>query len=238
METIQSLVLKSLLMSGSPLSRLPSILGQIDHHQRPSPLRRCGGARRRRARVAPHQAGRQVRLLSSSTCTPVRDRSGPAWLLDMAPGRSQEGPQDLARPARPGLAWAGRGGGNGQLHRFQERRWRGVPQGARAALDSYARRVTGCQQARPVPPPHPTSDTRGTKAAKVTSSTGPGATLRTEADLLTNAQARRLETLFADEHHAPVQAAWGVYHRLIQAYCTEDPGLGKYLMQHNRPLAL
>ena len=92
---------------------------------------------------------------------------------------------------------------------------------ARAALDSYARRVTGCRQARPVPPPHPTSDTRGT-----------------EADLLTNAQVRRLETLFADEHHAPVQAAWGVYHRLIQAYCTEDPGLGKYLMQHNRPLAL
>ena len=116
-------------MSGSPLSRLPSILGQIDHHRRPSPLRRCGGARRRRARVAPHQAGRQVRLPSSSTCTPVRDRSGPAWLLDMAPGRSQEGPQDLARPARPGLAWAGRGGGDGQLHRFQERRWRGVPQG-------------------------------------------------------------------------------------------------------------
>ena len=69
-------------------------------------------------------------------------------------------------------------------------------------------------------------------------STGPGATLCTEADLLTNAQARGLETLFADEHHAPVQAAWGVYHRLIQAYCTEDPGLGKYLMQHNRPLAL
>ena len=82
---------------------------------------------------------------------------------------------------------------------------------ARAALDSYAHRVTGCQQARPVPPPHPTSDTRGTEAAKVTSSTGPGATLRTEADLLTNAQARRLETLFADEHHAPVQAAWGIY---------------------------
>lgn len=69
---------------------------------------------------------------------------------------------------------------------------------ARAALHSYARRVTGCQQARPVPPPHPTSDTQGTKAAKVTSSTGPGATLCTEANLLTNAEARRLETLFAD----------------------------------------
>ena len=29
--------------------------------------------------------------------TPVRDRMGPARLLDVAPGRCQEGPQDLAR---------------------------------------------------------------------------------------------------------------------------------------------
>ena len=35
--------------------------------------------------------------------TPVRHRSGPARLLDVALGRCQEGPQDLARPARPGL---------------------------------------------------------------------------------------------------------------------------------------
>ena len=56
-------------------------------------------------------------------------------------------------------------------------------------------------------------------------------TLRTGADLLTDTQARRLEALFADDRHAAVQAAWGVYQRLIQAYRTEDPGLGKYLMR-------
>ena len=56
-------------------------------------------------------------------------------------------------------------------------------------------------------------------------------TLLTGAGLLTDAQAERLETLFADERHAAVQAAWGVYQHLIQAYRTEDPGLGKYLMQ-------
>ena len=56
-------------------------------------------------------------------------------------------------------------------------------------------------------------------------------TLLTGAGLLTDAQARRLEALFADERHAAVQAAWGVYQRLIQAYRTEDPGLGKYLMR-------
>ena len=39
--------------------------------------------------------------------TPVRDRSGPARLLDVVPGRSKKALQDLALPARPGLAWVG-----------------------------------------------------------------------------------------------------------------------------------
>ena len=56
-------------------------------------------------------------------------------------------------------------------------------------------------------------------------------TLLTGAGLLTDAQAERLENLFADERHAAVQASWGVYQRLIQAYRTEEAGLGKYLMQ-------
>ena len=41
-------------------------------------------------------------------------------------------------------------------------------------------------------------------------------TLLTGAGLLTDAQARRLEVLFADERHAAVQAAWGVYQRPVQ----------------------
>ena len=56
-------------------------------------------------------------------------------------------------------------------------------------------------------------------------------TLHTGAGLLTDTQAERLENLFADERHAPVKASWGVYQRLIQAYRTEDPGLGKHLMR-------
>ncbi len=56
-------------------------------------------------------------------------------------------------------------------------------------------------------------------------------TLLTGAGLLTDAQAERLEALFADERHAAVQAAWGVYQRLIQAYRAEEAGLGRFLMQ-------
>ena len=56
-------------------------------------------------------------------------------------------------------------------------------------------------------------------------------TLHTGADLLTDTQTERLETLFADDRHAAVQASWGVYQRLIQAYRTEEAGLGKHLTQ-------
>ena len=56
-------------------------------------------------------------------------------------------------------------------------------------------------------------------------------TLHTGAGLLTDTQARRLQALFADDRYAAVQAAWGVYQRLIQAYRTDEAGLGKYLMQ-------
>ena len=56
-------------------------------------------------------------------------------------------------------------------------------------------------------------------------------TLLTGADLLTDTQARRLQALFADERYVPVTESWGVYQRLIQAYRTDEAGLGKYLMQ-------
>ena len=79
--------------------------------------------------------------------TPVRHRSGPARLLDVVPGRCQEGPQDLALPARPGMAWAGRGGSHGRFHRVQERCRRGAPTSP-GGHGSLSRRGPGGQQAR------------------------------------------------------------------------------------------
>ena len=43
-------------------------------------------------------------------------------------------------------------------------------------------------------------------------------TLHTGADLLTDKQQRRLDALFADDRHVEVEAAWGVYQRMIPAY--------------------
>ena len=162
--------------------------------------------------------------------TPVRDRSGPARLLDVAPGRSKKAIQDLALPARPGLAWAGRGGSHGRVHRVPRapparsshrpgRSWAPtrVVSLAGDKLDECRRRIQRAITGR-----------RGRAGDRLYRARR---TLHTGAGLLTDAQARRLETLFADDRHTAVQAAWSVYQRLIQAYRVEDPGLGKYLMQ-------
>ena len=92
--------------------------------------------------------------------TPVRDRSGPARLLDVVPGRSKKAIQDLALPARPGLAWAGRGGGHGAASPGPESAAGEEMPKARAVMNPYARRVPDQRQARPVPPPYPAGDHR------------------------------------------------------------------------------
>ena len=89
--------------------------------------------------------------------TPVRDRSGPARLLDVVPGRSKKVLKTWL--SQRDQDWRGRvevvamDGFTG----FNSATGEELPQ-ARAVMDPYARRVPGCQQARPVPPPHPTSD--------------------------------------------------------------------------------
>ena len=162
--------------------------------------------------------------------TPVRDRSGPARLLDVVPGRSKKALQDLALPARPGLAWAGRGGSHGAVSPGPESAAdQELPQ-ARTVMDPFhvvslaARKLDECRRRiqRVI------AGRRGRAGDPLYRARR---TLHTGAGLLTDTQARRLQALFADERYAAVQAAWGVYQRLIQAYRTEEAGLGKYLMQ-------
>ena len=56
-------------------------------------------------------------------------------------------------------------------------------------------------------------------------------TLHTGASLLTERQQERLETLFADERHAEVEATWGIYQRMLTAYREPDRKLGKFVMR-------
>ena len=161
--------------------------------------------------------------------TPVRDRSGPARLLDVVPGRSKKVLKTWL--SQRDQEWRGRvevvamDGFTG----FKSAAGEELPQ-ARAVMDPFhvvalaARKLDQCRRRiqRAITGRRGRAGDRLYRARR---------TLLTGAGLLTDAQAERLENLFADERHAAVQAAWGVYQRLIQAYRTEEAGLGKYLMQ-------
>ena len=161
--------------------------------------------------------------------TPVRDRSGPARLLDVVPGRSKKALKTWL--AARDESWRGRvevvamDGFTG----FKSAAGEELP-AARAVMDPFhvvslaAGKLDECRRRvqRAIAGRRGRAGYRLYRARR---------TLLTGAGLLTDAQARRLEALFADERHAAVQAAWGVYQRLIQAYRTEEAGLGKHLMQ-------
>ena len=56
-------------------------------------------------------------------------------------------------------------------------------------------------------------------------------TLHTGADLLTDKQKTRLEALFAAEEHVEVEATWGIYQRMITAYREPDRRTGRDLLK-------
>ncbi|WP_309338517.1 ISL3 family transposase [Actinomyces oris] len=161
--------------------------------------------------------------------TPVRDRSGPARLLDVVPGRSKKVLKTWL--AARDESWRGRvevvamDGFTG----FKSAAGEELPQ-ARAVMDPFhvvslaGDKLDQCRRRvqRTITGRRGRAGDRLYRARR---------TLLTGAGLLTDAQVGRLETLFADDRHAAVQAAWGVYQRLIQAYRAEEAGLGKYLMQ-------
>jgi transposase len=69
--------------------------------------------------------------------------------------------------------------------------------------------------------------------------------LHTGADLLTDKQTQRLESLFASEQHIEVEVTWGTYQRMIAAYREPDRARGGELMKqliasisHGVPAAL
>ena len=161
--------------------------------------------------------------------TPVRHRSGPARLLDVVPGRSKKVLKTWL--AARGESWRGRvevvamDGFTG----FKSATGEELPQ-ARTVMDPFhvvslaGDKLDQCRRRiqRAITGRRGRAGDRLYRAQR---------TLHTGAGLLTDTQTERLETLFADDRHAAVQASWGVYQRLIQAYRTEDPGLGKYLMR-------
>ncbi len=160
--------------------------------------------------------------------TPIRQRSGPARLLDMVEGRSKQAfKQWLA--ARP-QAWRDRvevvamDGFTG----FKTAAAEELPQAvavmdpfhvvrlAGDALDQCRRRV---QQ-----------DLHGHRGRKDDPLYRARRTLHTGSDLLTDKQRARLTALFAADEHVDVEATWGIYQRMIAAYREPDRTHGRALM--------
>ena len=152
--------------------------------------------------------------------TPVRDGTGPARLLDMVEGRSKRAFKtwlaDRPRSWRDAVEVVAMDGFTG----FKTATTEEVPDAvavmdpfhvvrlAGNALDECRRRV---QLA--------TCGHRGRKTDPLYASRR---TLQTGADLLTDKQKTRLQTLFAADEHAEVQATWGIYQRMIAAYREPD----------------
>jgi transposase len=157
--------------------------------------------------------------------TPVRDGTGPARLLDMVEGRSKRAFTtwlEQRDPAwRKGLEVVAMDGFTG----FKTATTEQLPDAvavmdpfhvvrlAADALDECRRRVQ--------------LDTRGRRGRKHDPLYAARRTLLTGADLLTDRQQQRLDTLFAADDHVQVQATWGIYQRLIAAYRDPDRRRGK-----------
>ncbi len=152
--------------------------------------------------------------------TPIRDKTGPARLLDMVDGRSKStfATWLQARDAlwRSQLEVVAMDGFTG----FKTATTEELPDAvavmdpfhvvrlAGDALDECRRRVH--------------SDLHGRRGRKNDPLYRARRTLHTGADLLTDKQRARLAALFAVEEHVEVEATWGIYQRLIGAYRDPD----------------
>jgi transposase len=162
--------------------------------------------------------------------TPVRDRTGPARLLDMVEGRSKQAFKTwlAARPHdwRTGLEVVAMDGFTG----FKTATTEELPEAtavmdpfhvvrlAGDALDRCRRRV---QQ-----------DLHGHRGRKDDPLYRARRALHTGTDLLTDRQRRRLTALFAADEHVQVEATWGIYQRMIGAYREPDRAKGRRLMSN------
>lgn len=160
--------------------------------------------------------------------TPVRDKTGPARLLDMIEGRSKQVFKTWLA-GRP-KAWRDRvevvamDGFTG----FKTAAAEELPT-AVAVMDPFyvvklaADAVEKCRQRIQ----QATLGHRGRRGDPLYQARR---TLLSGADLLTYKQADRLTCLFTQDQHVQVEATWGIYQRLVQAYRAEDKKLGRWLL--------
>ena len=160
--------------------------------------------------------------------TPVRDHTGPARLLDMVEGRSKQAFQRWLAERDPTWRDAIEVVAMDGFTGFKTATAEELPDAvavmdpfhvvrlAGDALDRCRRRIQQIIHGHRGRANDPLYRARRT--------------LHTGIDLLTHRQRQRLEQLFADDAHVQVEAAWGIYQRMITAYRQPDRAQDRQLM--------
>jgi transposase len=161
--------------------------------------------------------------------TPVRNRTGPARLLDMVEGRSKQafaawlaGRPKAWRDQVEVVAMDGFTG-------FKTATVEQLPQATVVMDPFHAVRLAGdaldrCRR-------RVQQDLHGHRGRRGDPLYSARRTLHTGADLLTDKQADRLTALFAADNHVEVEATWGVYQRMVSAYRQPDRRQGRQIME-------
>jgi transposase len=161
--------------------------------------------------------------------TPVKDRTGPARLLDMVEGRSKQvfktwlaGRDKTWRAEVEVVAMDGFTG-------FKTATTEELPDAVAVMDPFHVVRLAGdgldeCRR-RVQQNLHGHRGRVGDPLFKARR------TLHTGSDLLTDKQKARIETLFGTDEHVQVEVTWNVYQRMISAYRDTDRARGKTAMQ-------
>ncbi|QJY45124.1 ISL3 family transposase [Pseudonocardia broussonetiae] len=160
--------------------------------------------------------------------TPVVDGVGPARLLDLVAGRSAAAMTDWLTAQTPQfrrqvevVAMDGFGG-------YETAATSAVPD-AVTVMDPFhvvalaGAKLDACRQ-------RVQQDTTGHRGRTGDPLYRSRRTLRTRLQLLTTRQRARLEAVFADYAHTPVEVTWMIYQQIITAYAHPNPGEGKTLL--------
>jgi len=163
--------------------------------------------------------------------TPVRDRTGPARLLDMVDGRSKQvfktWLSERAETWRTAVEVVAMDGFTG----FKTATVEELKDDVTVVMDPFhVVRLAGhglelCRRRIQL-------QTRGHRGRAGDPLYSARRTLSTGADLLTDKQQQRISALFADDGHLEVEATWGVYQAMVGAYRDPDRTSGRSKMGH------
>ena len=161
--------------------------------------------------------------------TPVRDRTGPARLLDMVGGRSKAVFKTwlAARPQhwRDRVEVVAMDGFTG----FKTAAAEQLPDAVEVMDPFHVVQLTGdaldqCRQ-------RVQQETLGHRGRAGDPLYSARRTLHTGLDLLTDKQKTRIQALFNNDHHVAVEVTWGVYQKIVNAYRNPDRAAGRRQMQ-------